>query len=132
VIVFNAAELNRVLNHCEAHPEQHDQFCYFGYSGNYDTVWIYGDEGAPALADGWRHHIVACVAGWTVILNGWRPIHPTSLRIINDAGETADAVIMAKQLLGLTSNQAAAMFRTQDLAGVRQLAEGIENQGAES
>lgn len=122
---MNMTELTRVFDHCAAHPDQHDQTCWFGYD-NYANVWADGitHEDGPVLTADWQQHIVACVAGWAAILNGWRPVHPNSLQVVNDAGAVASVVTVAREHLGLDADQATIMFSQFDtLEEIRQVAE---------
>lgn len=121
---MNTAELDRVLEHCAANPAQHDQDVWFDYMNAYENMWIDDDEGGVTLAEGWQRHVAACVAGWTAILNGWRPIHPESHRVTNDAGQVADVVVVARGILGFTADQAVRMFaHAHQLTEVRRLAQ---------
>jgi hypothetical protein len=113
--MINVAELNRVLAHCEAHPRQHDQNAWLNLA---DPAW---DGEGEHLADDWQCHTTACLAGWTVILNGWKPNAVDSSAVINvDTGVTGFVATVARRILGLSADQAHELFtHTATLTDVR-------------
>ena len=118
---INTAELTRVLEHCETHPDQHNQGAFFDVAEeDRDQVWT-GDD--TALVAGWEQHIIGCVAGWTAILNGWRPMRPDS-SYVTKGGATANVYTVARDILGLSNQQAEWLFSwARDLTDASRLAE---------
>ena len=121
----NLPELDRVIAHCEANPERHDQGTWFDTP---ERAWTDIDEGT--LAPDWQCHTTACVAGWAAILNGWRPMWTDSTKMLHSAtGEVEQVITVARRLLGLTAPQAAVLFtETFDLADVRRVVERIRTE----
>lgn len=116
----NFAELDRVVAHCAANPERHDQGLWLDVCA---TAWLNPDEGE--LAEDWQCRTTACVAGWTAILNGWRPIADNSAEM-TDGDHVEHATIVAQRVLGLSPCQANMLFTlTADLADVRIVVERI-------
>jgi hypothetical protein len=113
--MVNLPEINRVLAHCEAHPKRHDQgmWLYIPESG-----WTEDEE---TLITDWQCHTTACLAGWTAILNGWKPEHIDSVLVCNPAtGEIDSVPTVARKILGLTVEQAQVLFtRTTTVADIR-------------
>lgn len=117
----NTAELARVLEHCETHPDQHDQGAFFDVAEeDRDQVWTGDDTG---LVAGWEQHIVGCVAGWTAFLNGWQPVRPDSSYVTKDDA-ISTVYTVARDILGLSNQQAERIFCwARDLTDASRLAE---------
>lgn len=92
----NIALLNQVMDHIEAHPDQHDQ-----------TMWI----AQPTSID--NCGTTACFAGWSVLLHPktvWNPAKGTlTLPWIRNELDS-DLPGTAQELLGLTTLEADWLF----------------------
>lgn len=126
----NLAELDRVIAHCAANPEQHDQVSWFDIPAENWTDTALGED---ILADNWRCHTTACLAGWAAILNGWRPKRPDTIYMINDDGQAESVITVARQVLDLTSEQADELFAQADnLDDIRRVVERIRAEQTEA
>jgi hypothetical protein len=106
--ILNLPRLKQVRDHVVAHPDQHDQGEWFIDINGYEKPCVIGSECGTA----------ACVAGWTVLLNGDQPIKmafpdhgytsASSVALIN--GGVMDIDDRAQQILGLTDDQAQELF----------------------
>ena len=106
--MVNFAELDPVLDHLDAHPQQVNM-----------GTWYRVPEAARLrpghLADDWQCGTVACLAGWTAIRAGWVPIFGNGILdlgvMVNPAtGERALARDVARDILELSYGQASALF----------------------
>lgn len=114
----NFAELDRVVAHCAAHPEQHHQGLWFDLG---ERAWADIDEGK--LVEDWQRHVTACVAGWTAFLHGWRPVADNSTEV-TDGDQLEEVTTVAQRILGLSTLQANMLFTlTCDFAEVRRVVE---------
>lgn len=120
----NEPELQRVLDFVSTHEEQHDQENWIALAQNAgDAPELYevvpqardGDEyvlrDVPVLRDEqvWSCGTAACVAGWTALLNGWRPIGDDPEAVFKD-GVVRDVRGLARELLWLDDYQADRLF----------------------
>jgi hypothetical protein len=115
--MINFTEIDRVLDHIGHLPAwQSDQ-------GN----WIVVLKGRIE-DDDWRCHTTACVAGWTAILNGWRPVADDGTRgksgTVVREGDRRHSSDVATEVLGLTFAEADELFyETDDLDAARAVVE---------
>lgn len=80
----------KVLDHVEAHPEQHD-----------NSIWV--NTGQTTVEQGSLCGTTACLAGWAVLLNRKKneAPHRTLQRLARELGVPADwQTVAAKLLLG--------------------------------
>lgn len=85
---INVSELERVLAYCRDHPKQHDQ-----------EIWLCGTT--------------ACYAGYTALLNGWRPYGTLSIigtSRVKKGGEVRYVREVAAEILGLSNPDAEHLF----------------------
>lgn len=113
---MNYEELRRVWKHIETNPRQHDQGAWYSVPSTYFQVTgtrsglPYTNEITYQLTEPeWQCGTTACLAGWTAILNGWRPIEPNAA-FVTDGEQVKIVYHVARKLLDLTEEQAMVLF----------------------
>lgn len=124
-IVANMEELDRVVAHCEQLGERHTQDSWFEVDpAAYD--WP-DDIDGWRLTEDWQCHTTACLAGWTAILHGWRPVGPDTALMWHPGSDHQRRVMsVAREILGLTLHESLWLFNySSTLADVKIAAERI-------
>ena len=92
----NIVELDAILAHIEAHPEQWDQSWYFTEAAEPSADWC---------------GTACCIAGFAAARAGWTPVGTLflSTQVVKD-GVTRDVVEVAAEILGLFRVDAHMLF----------------------
>lgn len=120
----NRRELQRVWQHVQEHPERHDQARWVNLHPRHCQL----RDDAPrtpchnpgdaldryVIDDEWACGTTACFAGWTALLNGWRPIGPNHWVSVTDGVSIRDVDEVAAELLCLTLSESMALFYAED------------------
>jgi len=111
----NVAELDRVVTFIEDHPEQHNQ-----------SLWIRPDPRDNA-SEPWHCGTVGCLAGWTVLLNGWALV-PDDDELVQRGNREESVENVAEEILGLNHNQSYVLFhQAQNVDELRLLTDALKS-----
>lgn len=120
MVDLNRDELLRVWKHIQENPSRHDQGAWVRLDPRYcdriaEAPRFFSSTTANALRyyvvdDEWQCGTTACFAGWTALLNGWRPVGPHQWVAVTNGVEVRDVDDIAIEILGLTRAEAFALF----------------------
>lgn len=122
-MTINVPELRKQLEFLTANRDKHEQNVWYSMNSTMDVEYIYHeltDSTCRVLREDaiWKCGTTACLAGWTAMSHGWRPVTNSGTHMYRD-GEFNTAFHVGQEILGLDRSQAHALFSgTRDLRGL--------------